>query len=227
MAPSETRPRSCASTWTTFRKHCSDRRRDGANLMPRRKPLGWPRYMVTRRLKSGAIAYYWVIPSWAKQNGCALEIEALGTDYADAKKRCDELLNPQLDAWRKREEIALPSDQIVPGTFDWMVATYKTHPKYTKMPAKTRKSYDSVLSLVSRYVLIDGRTFGSISLRDITPGATDRLFEKLKVKSNGGERTRTALLAMRVCQRAWNVALRDKPKAIPAFNPFAKMEITY
>jgi integrase len=195
--------------------------------MPRRKPLGWPRYMVTRRLKSGAIAYYWVIPSWAKQNGCALEIEALGTDYADAKKRCDELLNPQLDAWRKREEIALPSDQIVPGTFDWMVATYKTHPKYTKMPAKTRKSYDSVLSLVSRYVLIDGRTFGSISRRDITPGATDRLFEKLKVKSNGGERTRTALLAMRVCQRAWNVALRDKPKAIPAFNPFAKMEITY
>ena len=78
--------------------------------MPRRKPLGWPRYMVTRRLKSGATAYYWVIPSWAKRNGCTLKIEALGIDYADAKKRCDELLNPQLDAWRKREEIALPSD---------------------------------------------------------------------------------------------------------------------
>jgi hypothetical protein len=76
--------------------------------MPRRKPLGWPRYMVARRLKSSATAYYWAIPSWAKRNGCALEIEVLGTDYADAKKRCDELLNPQLDAWRKREQIVLP-----------------------------------------------------------------------------------------------------------------------
>ena len=82
--------------------------------MPRRKPLGWPRYMVARRLKSGATAYYWDIPSWAKRNGCALEIEALGTDYADAKKRCDELLNPQFDAWRKREDIALPSDHAAP-----------------------------------------------------------------------------------------------------------------
>ena len=68
--------------------------------MPRRKPLGWPRYMVPRRLRSGATAYYWVFPTWAKKDGCTLNIEALGTDYADAKKRCDEVLNPQFDAWR-------------------------------------------------------------------------------------------------------------------------------
>ena len=104
--------------------------------MPGRKPLGWPRYMVPRRLRSGATSYYWVIPTWAKKNGCTLNIEALGTDYADAKKRCDELLNPQFDAWRKREEIALPFDHAVPGTFDWLVAIYKTHPKYNKKPAK-------------------------------------------------------------------------------------------
>jgi hypothetical protein len=195
--------------------------------MPRRKPLGWPRYMVTRKLKSGTIAYYWLIPTWAKRNGCPLAVEALGTDYADAKKRCDELLNPQLDAWRKREVIAAPSDHVVPGTIDWMIAIYKTHPKYTKRPAKTRKSYDSVLSLVSKYIVKDGRTFGSLALSNITPGATDRLFEKLKIKSDGSERTRTALLAMRVCQRAWNVVLRDKPKEIPTLNPFAKMGITY
>ena len=38
------------------------RRYSGVNLMPRRKPLGWPRYMVERKLKSGTTAYYWVIP---------------------------------------------------------------------------------------------------------------------------------------------------------------------
>jgi len=110
--------------------------------MPRRKPLGWPRYMVPRRLKSGATGYYWDIPSWAKKNGCTLSIEALGTDYADAKKRCDELLNPQFDAWCKREDISVSSNRAATGSFDWMVAIYKTHPRYAQRPAKTRKSYD-------------------------------------------------------------------------------------
>ena len=40
--------------------------------MPRRKPLGWPRYMVARQLRSGTKAYYWVIPTWAKKKGCLL-----------------------------------------------------------------------------------------------------------------------------------------------------------
>jgi len=50
------------------------------------------------------------IPAWAKRAGRALEIETPGTDFANAKKRCDELLDPQLDARRIGEEIAQPSD---------------------------------------------------------------------------------------------------------------------
>ncbi|MGB8561203.1 MAG: hypothetical protein WCD62_22580, partial [Pseudolabrys sp.] len=107
--------------------------------------------------KSGATAYYWVIPTWAKKNGCRLRIEALGTDYADAKKRCDELLNPQFDAWRKREQITLLSDHAAPGSFDWMTAVYKSSPLYRKLPAKTRKSYDAALRLASQHTLKDGR----------------------------------------------------------------------
>ena len=195
--------------------------------MPRRKPLGWPRYMVARRLKSGVTAYYWTIPSWAKRNGCTLAVEALGTDYARAKKRCDELLNPQLDAWRKREEIALPSDHVLPGTFDWMVAIYKSSPLYQKLPAKTRKSYDAALRLASQHKLTDGRNFGMLPLSSITPGAADRLFDRLKARPEGGERVRTAVLAVTVCKRAWNVARRDKPKIVPWENPFNKMELSY
>src|SRR5262245_2812453 len=174
--------------------------------MPRRKPLGWPRYMVARRLKSGATAYYWVIPSWAKRNGCILKIEALGIDYADAKKRCDALLNPQFDTWRKREEIALPSNYPVHGTFDWMVTTYKSSPLYRKLPAKTRESYDAALRLASQHKLKDDRTFGMLQLSSITPGAADRLFAKLKERPNGGERVRTAVLSVAVCKREWNTA---------------------
>jgi hypothetical protein len=194
--------------------------------MPRRKPLGWPRYMVARRLKSGAVAYYWVLPTWSKRKGCPLQVEALGCDYAVAKQRCDAVLNLQFGAWRRHQEVA-PSNQAVSGTFDWMIAIYKSSPLFQKLPAKTQKSYDAALRLVSRHQLKDNRTFGMISLTSITPGAADRLFAKLRQKPDGGDRIRTAVLSITICKRAWNVARRDKPKTVPWENPFDKMEISY
>ena len=82
-------------------------------------------------------------------------------------------------------------------------------------------------SLASQHKLKDGRTFGSLALNSITPGAADRLFDKLKEKLDGGERVRTAVLSVTVCKRAWNVARRDKPKIVPWENPFDKMELSY
>ena len=65
-----------------------------------------------------------------------------------------------------------------------------------------------------------------LALKSITPGAADRLFDKLKKKDGGGERTRTAILAMRVAQRAWNVAGATS-RVVPFGNPFAKMGLSY
>jgi hypothetical protein len=194
--------------------------------MSGRKPLGWPRYMVARRLKSGATAYYWVLPTWAKRNGCALQVEALGLDYALAKLRCDEVLNPQFDAWRKRESVVHP-DRPLSGTFDWMISVYKSSPLFQRLPARTQKSYDAALRLVSQHELKDKRRFGMLPLSSITPGAADRLFDKLRRRSDGRDRIRTAVLSVTVCKRAWNVARRDKPKIVPWENPFQKMEISY
>jgi hypothetical protein len=155
-----------------------------------------------------------------------LASEALGVEYAEAKQRCDEVLNPHFDAWRGRD--TLPEhDASRTGTFRWMVGIYKTSPRYLGLPAKTRKSYDAMLKLVSDFPLKDGRTFGELLVASINGGVADRLFSKLKPKPDGSERTRTAVLAMRVCQRAWGVARRDRPADIPADNPFAKMGLSY
>jgi integrase len=196
--------------------------------MPRRKPLGWPRYMVSRRIKSG-IAYYWDIPTWAKKKGCLLTIEALGTDYSVAKKRCDELLNPQFEAWRKDEPVNLitPNDVTKRGSFDWMVTIFKSSPQYQKLPSKTRKQYDAALRLASDYRLKDNRTFGMLPLSSITPGTADRLFAELKKRPDGGDRVRTAFFSVSICKRAWNVAHRDKPNIVTSLNPFHKMELEY
>src|SRR5262249_25880966 len=148
----------------------------------RRKPAGWPKLMVAKRLKSGAVGYYWDVPSWAKTKGCRLGSEALGADYAIAKQRCDEVFNPQFDAWRVGTSLKLVlSDRPLVGTFDWLVATYKALPKYTRRPTKTRKSYDSALRLVSQYRLKDGRRFGTVSITSIKPATADVLFDKLRV----------------------------------------------
>src|SRR5262245_37426049 len=105
----------------------------------RKKPAGWPKLMTAKRLKSGATAYYWDVPGWAKTRGCRLTSQPLGQDYAVAKQRCDEVLNPQFDAWRiGRAPDAIVSARPVVGSFDWLVSIYKGLPKYTRRPPKTR-----------------------------------------------------------------------------------------
>jgi hypothetical protein len=105
--------------------------------MPRRKPAGWPKLMVSKHLKDGLTAYYYDPPTWAKKKGCPVKAEALGTDYAHAKKRCDEVLNPQFDAWRTGNGPIATS--AATGTFDWMVSVYKGNPKYKDKPADTKE----------------------------------------------------------------------------------------
>ncbi|MGA0595658.1 hypothetical protein [Enterovirga sp. CN4-39] len=195
--------------------------------MPRRKPAGWPSYMLGKPLRKGGVAYYWNPPTWAMKKACPLKREALGTDYAAAKQRCDDVLNPQFDAWRRRGEIEEQRVSARFGTFDWMVEVYKGSPQYTSKEEKTRKGYDAVLALVSGHKLKDGRTFGALGIASITPGAADRLHEKLKIAKDGSERKRTAILAMRVCQRAWGVAHRAHSTVVPSANPFAKMGLKY
>jgi hypothetical protein len=217
-------------------------------MVGKRKPLGWPKLMVAKRLKSGGVAYYWDAPTWAKKKGCALRGEALGGDYARAKQHCDEVLNPQFDAWLVGcSPDVLIRDRPLVGTFDWLISVYKTLPKYTRRPEKTRKSYDSALRLVAQHKLKDGRLFGSLSIASIKPATADVLFDKLRqveepvldvdgeqiVGDDGKpatrlrERTRTALLAMVCCRTAWNWARRAKPEIIPALNPFVGVDVQY
>ncbi|MDU0339555.1 hypothetical protein [Bosea rubneri] len=214
----------------------------------RRKPLGWPDYLEAKPLRSGGVAHYWNPPSWARKAGCPVRAEALGKDYAAAKKRCDDILNPQFDAWRLGRDgaVARPAGPAQ-GTFDWLIASFKSHPAYNGRPAKTKKSYDSAAALIANHRIKDGRRFGELSISGITPGVADRLFAKLRVVSepakgedgkpligeDGGpvmverERQRTAVLCMTVARRAWFIVRRDKPAIVPDANPFAKMGLSH
>ncbi|HEX2431553.1 MAG TPA: tyrosine-type recombinase/integrase [Aestuariivirgaceae bacterium] len=195
--------------------------------MPRRKPQGWPAYMVAKRLRGGVTGYYWAPPTWALKKDCPLTREALDTDYAEAKRRCDEVLNPQLQGWMKRGDVGERSPRLEPGTFDWMVATFKRSPKYAGLPPKTRRSYDAALALIGNHIVKDSRRVGSFSLKAITGAVVDKLYVKLLTRDDGTERRRTVNLAMAVARRAWNVARRASADRVPLENPFERMGLKY
>ena len=176
----------------------------------------------------GGVRYYWNAPSWARKRGCPVKSEALGADYGAAKARCDTFLNPLFDSWRTggASDVDVKKRAIV-GSFDWSIASYKATKKYTNRPARTRASYDRALAAVADYRLTDGRRFGSLSVKSVTPGAVERLYEKLKIDKSGNPRHRSALLSISVCKLAWSAAHRAHPTIVPSANPFVGLEIEY
>lgn len=190
----------------------------------RSKPLGWPRYMVDKRLSGGRTGYYWDPPSWAKNRGCPFRAEALGAEYGPAKARCDDLLNVQFDAWRRGDDSQAP--RAVPGTFDWLVAVYKDSPQFRRLTVGSRADYDRALAMVADHQLKDGRRFGELNLAGVSPGAADKLHDAI-LSGGRGNRMRTAKLAMDVCRRAWKISWRLKSPLVPHLNPFERMGISY
>src|SRR6478752_7063323 len=97
MAQVKTRCRNRSASRPATRRF-DGRRCNGADLM-KRKPPGWPDYMLAKPSK-GVVRYYWNAPSWARKRSCPIKSEALGADYGAAKARCDMFLNPLFDSWR-------------------------------------------------------------------------------------------------------------------------------
>ena len=193
----------------------------------KRKPLGWPDYMLAK-LSKGVVRYYWNAPSWARKRDCPVKSEALGIEYGAAKTRCDTFLNLLFDSWRTGG--ASDSDvqkRAVFGSFDWAISSYKVTKKYSNRPARTRASYDSALASVADYKLTDGRRIGDLSVKSVTPAVVERLYEKLKIDKDGKPRLRSALLSISVCKLAWSAANRAHPAIVTSANPFVGLEIEY
>ncbi len=190
-----------------------------------KKPLGWPRYMVERKLASGAIAYYRVVPTKFRKQSCPLANEALGTDYAEAKARCDQILNPQLDAWRLGDtEPRGPAKE----TLSWLIMKYRESGKFSKFSEHTRRDYLQAFDLISQLKplkLPQYKIMGDIPLNLISFAVADRLYERISQKPDGSTRTTTANKAMRVIRRAWNVVYRLYPDTVPEKDPFTKMDL--
>jgi hypothetical protein len=191
-----------------------------------------PRYVRRKPLRSGQWAYFFEVPTWARKAGCQLANEALGTDYAAAVRRAEDVLLPQLDSWRTGGLSDLRPMGPTLGTLDWLIAEYKAHRTYSELGRWTKMRHEIGFDLVAGHVLKDGRTLGSVPLAAIETDIADRVYDRLlhveeRDEATGTivrrERRATANHAMKSCRRAWFVVARLHPKTVPARNPFSKM----
>ena len=193
--------------------------------------LKFPRYFRRKPLKSGRWAYFFEPPTWARKQGCPVQAEALGEEYADAIDRAKNVLLAAFDSWCSRGLTDMIPASPVPGTFDWLVSIFKTHQKWKEIDHKTQRSYEQGLALFANHKLKDGSRAGSKQISDFTKGFVDAIYAKLLVvegeDANGNvvkrERRRFANAAMTACRRAWFVGQRAQETEVPAINPFSRM----
>jgi hypothetical protein len=194
-------------------------------------PINLPRYCRRKPLKSGRCAYFFEPPTWARKQGCHVEAQALGTEYAAALERAQKVLLPAFGSWRSRGLTDMTPPLPVPGSFDWLVCVFKQHQKWNEIGTKTQRLYDQGLALFANHVLKDGSRAGSKQISDFTKGFVDAIYAKLLVvedeDADGNlvkrERRRFANAAMTACRRAWFVGQRAQETRVPAINPFSRM----
>jgi hypothetical protein len=193
--------------------------------------LKFPRYCRRKLVKSGRWAYFFEPPTWARKQGCHVQAEALGEEYAAAVDRAENVLLPAFDSWRSRGLTDMVPASPAPGTFDWLVSVFKEHQKWKEIDHHTRRLYERGLALFANHRLKDGSRAGSKQISDFTKGFVDAIYAKLlfvEDKDADGnvvkrERRRSANAAMTACRRAWFVGQRAQETKVPVINPFSRM----
>ncbi len=183
------------------------------------KPIGWPRYMLAKRLRDGRVAYYWSPHKRDLAAGCRIHREALGVDYAIALARAN-LLNAHLDAWRQGRTTAKSLDVGQrSGSLAWLFERYLRSPAFERVSERSRPEYRRALARIEDIATTTRGTVGELPVASITPAAVDKLYAKLQ-QGPRGKRVRQANLSLDIARRAWDVVHRTHPTTVPTENPW-------
>jgi hypothetical protein len=177
------------------------------------------RYLETRRLADGAMAYYYCPPHRAQEAGVALP-EALGRDPVEAARRAEEQ-NKRIDAWRAGVEAggaAGPTE----GTIAWLIDQFEASHQFTRKKPATRAFYSGALKALREHQLETVR-LGDVKARALLPRHVDRIYLALqKVDPITDEPTQLpwANAIMRSARRIYSLGIRW---GVVTTNPFAGM----
>lgn len=182
-----------------------------------------PRYVISKPLASGKIAFYFNMPGKLRKIGCTVANEALGTDYETACGKDGQggraaVLNGLVDEWDAARKGQPVSSEAAPriGTIDWLFQEYKSSKAYLeKVSPRSRSDYEKTMKLVSDTLTKQGNRIGSRSIKSVTPLSADKLYEIFLVGKKKGQRPRSAEKAVKLCSKAWRVVRRLHPDEFP------------
>jgi hypothetical protein len=180
--------------------------------------LSLPRFVVAKTLADGRPAFYFQVPGKYRKLGCALDNQALGSDYAVA---CGEngnggraaALNAYFDEWQDaRRGLPVTSERApIYGTVRWLFQEYRRSKAYTeKVSSRSRPDYERTMLLVENIVTKKGDKIGDRKIKAITPISADKIYGII-LAGPDGERPRQAEKAVTLCRRAWRVVYRLYP----------------
>lgn len=187
-----------------------------------------PRHVTPKRLVSGKTAYYYNVPTWARDLKCSVDNEPLGTDFAAMVSKA-EAINARFDEWdtlRKGMPISTPNAPRY-GTVDWLFREYKQTKAFTaKVAKRSRRDYEWAMGEVCDVLTKSGDRIGSKPVKDITPRVADKLYDKFIEKEGEGERLRTGEKLIGLCRKAWRIVRRLYPDAFPKDVPNPWTDLT-
>jgi hypothetical protein len=179
------------------------------------KPL--PRFVIVKTLASGAMGFYFNVPTLYRKLGCTIANEPLGTDYIAA---CGEdgnsgragSLNALFDEWNTKRKGGQATGRLAAyGTVDWLFREYKQSKAYLeKVAPRSRPDYDRTMLLIADIVTKKGDRIGDRRIRAITPISADKIYDII-CHGPRGPRPRQGEKAVALCRRAWRVVHRLYP----------------
>jgi len=180
--------------------------------------LTLPRYVRPRVLARGQVGFYWIVPTYFRQHGCAIPNEPLGTDYTvacgeDSRGGRAAILNALFDEWDSARRGLPVIGERAPayGTVDWLFQQYKKSKAYTeKVSLRSRPDYEHTILLVCDLLTKKGDRLGQRKIKSITPVSADKIYEII-IAGPQGERLRQGEKAVALCRRAWRVVHRLYP----------------
>jgi hypothetical protein len=179
--------------------------------------MSWPRYMIEKALRSGAVAYYWNPSKRDVRGGFPLHREALGKNFAGAIERAN-MLNANLDAWRQgRTSAHLEIAQPGYGTVAWLFDRYLKSEEAFKKRVRdehSRYEYRRACKRIEDIETTTGGRIADLAVSAITPGAVDKIYTKLQ-QGPRGHRVRQANLSIGIAARAWDAVWRMVPSMVP------------
>lgn len=180
--------------------------------------LPLPRYVIAKRLASGATAFYFTVPTRYREMGCTIPNQPLGISYevacgCDGKGGRAAGLNGLFDEWWKAKNgVPVESKIARYGTVDWLFREYKLSKRYQKrVSTRTRPDYERLMLLICDLKTKKGDRVGERPIKSITPRAADKLYEQVCAGPKG-PRPRQGEKVVALCRAAWRVVHRLYPE---------------